>query len=216
MLASALRHVRANLVAYMALLFALSSTSYAAATKLLPANSVGTKQVINHSLLKKDFKAGQLPRGRRGPAGPAGADGPAGPAGPAGQAGARGAPGALGARGPQGIQGIPGPVNVSYVTSDGATVLAGMQATQVAVCPAGEAVVGGGMFNTSTDTSVSVSNSDWAFGVSPDTPDAWLVTANNTGATDATFFVDAICVDATSVSLAPVSAKAKALRDSHK
>jgi hypothetical protein len=32
-----------------------------ASSALLPANSVGTKQVINHSLLKKDFKAGQLP-----------------------------------------------------------------------------------------------------------------------------------------------------------
>jgi hypothetical protein len=69
---SAARHLRRNLVAYLALFVALSSTSYAASSALLPANSVGTKQVINHSLLKKDFKAGQLPRGRRGPAGPLG------------------------------------------------------------------------------------------------------------------------------------------------
>jgi hypothetical protein len=87
MLASFMKHVRRNLVAYVALLFALSGTSYAAATKLLPANSVGTKQVINHSLLKKDFKSGQLPRGRRGPLGPAGPAGPTGPAGPVGAAG---------------------------------------------------------------------------------------------------------------------------------
>jgi hypothetical protein len=60
MLASACRHLRGNLVAYMALLVALSSTSYAAATTLLLANSVGTRQVINHSLLKKDFKARQI------------------------------------------------------------------------------------------------------------------------------------------------------------
>src|SRR5207244_11645893 len=57
-----LRHLRANTVAYVALSIALSGTSYAAATKLLPANSVGTHQVINHSLLGRDFKAGQLPR----------------------------------------------------------------------------------------------------------------------------------------------------------
>jgi hypothetical protein len=63
------RHLRQNVVAYLALLFALSGTSYAAATKLLPANSVGTKQVINGSLLKKDFKPGQLLRGARGPQG---------------------------------------------------------------------------------------------------------------------------------------------------
>jgi hypothetical protein len=111
MLASVFRHLRGNLVAYMALLVALSSTSYAAATKLLPANSVGTKKVINHSLLKKDFKAGQLPRGKRGPAGAAG---PAGPAGPAGHAGSAGPAGPKGATGDQEIQGPPGPVVVSY------------------------------------------------------------------------------------------------------
>jgi hypothetical protein len=66
---STARHLRHNLVAYVALLFALGGTSYAAATTLLPPNSVGTRQVINGSLLKKDFKAGQLPRGARGPRG---------------------------------------------------------------------------------------------------------------------------------------------------
>src|SRR6266516_2083260 len=85
MLASVIRHARRNLVAYVALLFALSGTSYAAATKLLPPNSVGTKQVINGSLLKKDFKAGQLPRGARGPRGFAGAAGAQGVQGPPGQ-----------------------------------------------------------------------------------------------------------------------------------
>ena len=60
MLSSASRHLRRNLVAYLALLFTLSGTSYAAATTLLPSNSVGTRQVINGSLLKKDFKSGQL------------------------------------------------------------------------------------------------------------------------------------------------------------
>jgi hypothetical protein len=69
---SIIQHLRRNLVAYLALFVALSSSSYAAASKLLPANSVGTRQVIDHSLLKKDFKAGQLPRGPEGPAGPAG------------------------------------------------------------------------------------------------------------------------------------------------
>jgi Collagen triple helix repeat (20 copies) len=87
------RHLRRNAVAYVALLFALSGTSYAAGSKLLPANSVGTKQVINGSLLKKDFKSGQLPRGARGPQG---APGP------------RGLQGAQGLRGPQGVQGSRG------------------------------------------------------------------------------------------------------------
>ena len=60
MLSSASRHLRRNLVAYLALLFTLSGTSYAAATTLLPSNSVGTRQVINGSLLKKDFKSGSF------------------------------------------------------------------------------------------------------------------------------------------------------------
>jgi hypothetical protein len=84
-------------VGLLALFLALAGTSYAAASSLLPANSVGTKQVINHSLRKVDFKAGQLPRG---PAGPEGAAGPQGTQGPQG---------AQGPQGPQGIQGPPGP-----------------------------------------------------------------------------------------------------------
>jgi hypothetical protein len=102
MLGSGLRHVRGNLVAYVALLIALSSTSYAATTKLLPVNSVGTRQVINGSLLRKDFKSGQLPRGARGPRGLRGAQGAPGPKGDPGATGATGAPGAPGAAGPPG------------------------------------------------------------------------------------------------------------------
>jgi hypothetical protein len=63
----------ANVTAALALFFALSAGSYAAIA--LPANSVTTKQVKNHSLLKADFKPGQLPRGAQGPAGPAGSPG---------------------------------------------------------------------------------------------------------------------------------------------
>ena len=72
-------------VACLALLIALGGTSYAAVS--LPANSVTTRQVKNHSLLAIDFKRGQLPRGPIGPAGPAGPAGPQGPAGPAGPGG---------------------------------------------------------------------------------------------------------------------------------
>jgi hypothetical protein len=66
MASSLARHFRRNLVGYLALLVALSGTGYAASSKLLPRNSVGTEQVIDHSLLKGDFRSGQLPRGRRG------------------------------------------------------------------------------------------------------------------------------------------------------
>jgi hypothetical protein len=106
------RHLRQNVVAYLALLFALSGTSYAAATKLLPANSVGTKQVINRSLLKKDFKPGQLPRGARGPQGSPGRAGPEGVQGPAGPQGVQGPAGPQGAQGPRGSQGVQGPAGL--------------------------------------------------------------------------------------------------------
>ena len=63
------------IVACFALLVALGGTSIAA-VKLVPRNSVGTFQVIDHSLRSVDF--------RTPPKGPAGVRGPAGPAGPAG------------------------------------------------------------------------------------------------------------------------------------
>lgn len=89
-LVSFLRH---NFIALLALCVALGGVSYAAVK--LPKNSVGTKQikkravtakkikknavnsskVKNRSLLKKDFKAGQLPKGAPGVTGPAGATG---------------------------------------------------------------------------------------------------------------------------------------------
>jgi hypothetical protein len=73
---------------------------------LLPANSVGTKQVINASLLKKDFKPGQLPRGARGLQG---SPGPAGPRGLQGRQGIQGVKGDTGAKGDKGDKGDVGP-----------------------------------------------------------------------------------------------------------
>jgi hypothetical protein len=78
----------AMIVACIALLIALGGTSYAAIT--LPTNSVGTKQlkknavistkVKDRSLLAKDFKAGQLPRGAKGDKGDKGDTGTPGSA----------------------------------------------------------------------------------------------------------------------------------------
>jgi hypothetical protein len=94
----------ALVVACLALLVSLTGTGIAAVEHLVPRNSVGTPQlkndavtsakVKNRSLLKTDFKAGQLPAGARGATGPTGATGPPGPAG---------------APGPQGLVGPPGP-----------------------------------------------------------------------------------------------------------
>lgn len=106
-------HVRGNLVAYVALLFALGGTGYAAGSKLLPSNSVGTAQVINSSLLAKDFRRGQLPRGARGEPGARGARGPTG------AQGAQGVRGATGAQGPAGSPDTPAQVLTKLSQVDG-------------------------------------------------------------------------------------------------
>src|ERR671939_625425 len=71
----------ALVIASLALVFALTGTGIAAVAAL-PRNSVGTRQlrnnavisskVRNHSLLARDFRRGQLPRGPVGPACPTG------------------------------------------------------------------------------------------------------------------------------------------------
>jgi len=101
-LKSFLKHVPhpspALVIACIALAIALGGVGYAAT--VVPRNSVGVLQlkpnsvnsakVVNGSLLRADFKAGQVPRGARGPVGPTGPAGPAGPAGAAGAAGPAG------------------------------------------------------------------------------------------------------------------------------
>jgi hypothetical protein len=115
----------ATMLASIALLVALGGTSVAAVSAL-PSNSVGTAQlkanavtsakVKNASLLRVDFKKGQLP------AGPTGARGPQGPAGPAGPAGV------------SALQRVDVVTPTSSVNSK----------TISAVCPAGKRVIGGG------------------------------------------------------------------------
>ncbi len=63
----------ALVIALIALFFALAGTGYAVSR--LPKNSVTTVQVKDHSLLLRDFKAGQAPRGPQGPQGDPGAPG---------------------------------------------------------------------------------------------------------------------------------------------
>jgi hypothetical protein len=89
----------ALVIASLALLVALSGTGIAA-VNALPRNSVGNAQLKNSSvttikvkdgsLLRRDFRAGDVP------AGPPGAQGPAGPAGPKGEKGDKGDPGVVG------------------------------------------------------------------------------------------------------------------------
>ena len=112
MLSRVLHNARRNAVAYLALFVALSSGSYAASNKLLPANSVGTQQVINGSLQKADLSA-RTQAALRGVSGARGLQGPGGPGGPQGPAGSQGV------AGPQGVAGLGGergPAGTAYVT----------------------------------------------------------------------------------------------------
>jgi hypothetical protein len=81
----------AFVIALVALFFALGGTGYAVSK--LPKNSVTSAQVKDYSLLKRDFKRGQVPRG------------------PQGAQGAQGDPGAKGDKGDKGNQGDPWTLN---------------------------------------------------------------------------------------------------------
>jgi hypothetical protein len=156
-----IRYLRQHHVGLLALFVALSGTAYAAT---LPRNSVGTAQlkrnavtsakVRNGSLLTRDFKAGQVPRG---PAGPAGAKGPAGPMGPAGP------------QGPKGDQGLPGALSHTVVRTAQLLTTAGTVRGATATCNSGEVTTGGGYFGATGDMKV-VSSAPW--GLDPVNPPA--------------------------------------------
>jgi hypothetical protein len=86
-------HAARHSIGYLALFVAATGTSYAAVQ--LAANSVTSREVKNGSLLRIDFKRGQLPAGARGDRGPAGLQGAPGLAGPSGSAGPAGPAGPL-------------------------------------------------------------------------------------------------------------------------
>src|SRR5437667_3517428 len=85
----------AIVIACLALVAALSGTSYAAVAKLLPKNSVGSAQVINGSLQTIDLskKARTALKGQRGPRGTQGLQGATGATGATGAKGDKGDPG---------------------------------------------------------------------------------------------------------------------------
>jgi hypothetical protein len=127
----------------IALLVALGGTSYAAVS--LPPNSVGAPQIKNgvvtsskirdFSLLARDFRPGQIPRGARGPVGPAGPPGPPGPTGPAGVATGP-------TTGPTG----PGGSTAAVVQVVDATIGAADSGAALAACPSGQKATGGGAY----------------------------------------------------------------------
>jgi hypothetical protein len=181
----------ALVVATLALLFALTGTGIAAVAAL-PRNSVGTKQlrngavvsskVRNHSLLARDFRRGQLPRGPIGPIGPTG------PAGP---------------RGPQGPPGSSGNLSAAVREAD-AAVGPGRRAFAIAACQSGQRAVGGGVYlaDSTPDNQDAImrnapvnSTGGTAFKLlaTGQTPNAWYGQAYNAGTNGATVRVYVIC-----------------------
>jgi hypothetical protein len=99
------RPTYANVVATLALFFALSGTALAGAHVLITGADVKDRSLTGADLADHSVGVVKLTRGTaahlRGVRGPVG---PAGPAGASGQAGNDGAPGAAGASGPAGTQ----------------------------------------------------------------------------------------------------------------
>jgi hypothetical protein len=141
-------------VACLALAVALSGTAYAVTR--LPVNSVGTNQVINHSLRGVDLRRGTL---LRGTAGPRGLQGP------------QGAPGPRGATGPQGA---PGKINTVFPRSKSAAIspTAGVRTTVSTVCANGTRTLYGGF---TADVPVYVLSSYSSNELN------WIVTVQSTG-----------------------------------
>jgi hypothetical protein len=94
-------------------------------------------------------------------------------------------------------------VSVTYALSGPSGVAAGQQAGADAVCPAGTHVTGGGIYDQSEDTGVSI-NASYPFdgdgmtgGFVPD--DGWEAFLNNESTEFVSFAVYAVCVSASSV-----------------
>jgi hypothetical protein len=178
MLASVLGHLRHNLIAYIALLVALGSSSYAAAPLF------SGSQIKPHSIPKNRLthKAIAQLKGDRGPRGLRGTVGPAGPVGPPGPA-----------------------VVLTYVYSPPTALPAGTQRVAVAVCPPGMFVTGGGGITEGTpsfmNSGANISASGWASTLETGPPDQWWVSANNESAGDTTFSAGAVCARATAAGL---------------
>ena len=192
----------ATVLAGAALLVSLGGTSVAAVNALAP-NSVGTIQlrdravtgakVARATLLKSNFKAGELPAGKQGPAGLAGKAGAAGPAGPAGPAGAAGAAGPAGPAGPAGAGAA---LNVAaYSTSN--DILAHQAILTTVTCPSGKAALGGGarLAGSGTDSDALIAsypvNSTLGAPANGQTPIGWQarIVNQSSGATQALTYV---------------------------
>jgi hypothetical protein len=197
----------ANVVSTICMFVVLSGTAYAATT--LPFNSVGPAQlkanavssakVQDGSLLRKDFRAGQLlagpsgPAGSRGPVGSAGATGATGAQGPAGPPGPQGSVGSTGATGAPGALGPPGGLDlakISYVTGPTFAVpptTTGLIVGTETPCPTGNKAIGGGYTIFSADTVRVVSSEPSGTG------SGWIANFTNNSASSINVRITAVC-----------------------
>jgi hypothetical protein len=167
----------ALVVSVIALTVALGGTSYAAI--VLPANSVGTKQikknavttakVKNGTLRLADFGAGQVPAGATGATGAQGAAGATGP---------RGAKGDKGDAGVNGTNGTDGTANVVVRESAPTPVAASGIVSVTVSCLAGERATGGG-YDASGNGEFGTVALDSQPTASASVPNGWTVKVNN-------------------------------------
>jgi collagen triple helix repeat protein len=135
------------------------------------------------------------PAGPQGDTGPAGLTGETGPAGPQGETGPAGPQGDTGSTGPAGPAGAAGPPGISGWEQRTAftTVSAGGTGSMTVRCTTGKQVFGGGF--ASPGASIAVVESHPAT-VGPGQNPGWIVWARNSGATDTTLTVYALCATA--------------------
>src|SRR5436190_6211690 len=172
----------ATVIACLALAVALGGTGYAARSAVLPANSVGSKQVINHSIKKIDLKA-PLPRGPRGLIGPKGPQGSVGPTGPAGPAG--------GFTAANIVYSLNGPIAHMCAYNGGACA----NGESIANCSAGKVAIGGAWAGDAPDPPVAatVEASFPTYPAGSNVPDGWGVKMVNNDTGTASFHATAVC-----------------------
>lgn len=204
MLGKFTRHVRGQLVGYIALFVAMGGVSYAAVK--LPANSVGTKQLKSAavtgkkvkpgSLLATNFKAGQLTPGPKGPQGSPGAPGSNGAPGPVGAKGAdgiKGTNGTAGTSGANGINGTNGATKVVVRRTNLPMPTANAIYTAVASCNAGEVATGGGVSHSDAANVVRVIYDSPGSGSATTPPTTWTGLAINGASTIDSLSAYAVC-----------------------
>ena len=172
------------MISCAALFVALGGTSYAVI--VLPANSVGTKQLKKNSVVSakvrdgtlraRDFAAGQIP------------------------AGSPGVQGARGVSGEKGEPGTPGFSSLRYIRGEWITLPPSDEASDEILCPAGEHVVGGGVLSNYNENGDPVMTSGYVNSSFPPDTSSWFVSVwNPTDDPNFAFQAWAVCAPAAEV-----------------